>query len=349
MSPRSTPTVALAASLGLLAGCAEDVTPPPLSFSSLAFDTAFVLGTDASGASIAFEGVWDIEVGPSGRLAVLDIGPPAVHIYDPEGEHVASIDASGLDEGQLDRPSGIVWSRPGELRVWDPGSSWVSRFEVSANEAVFVDRYRAFAFGETGFCVRNDRAFLSYFGEGQVVHEIGETGITNSFGAAPAIDGGDSLGAELLDIATEELTPSALLCTDHGIVDVSFVQRPARLHSFDGEVQWAKDLEGVRPIAAYSDDFIGLGRAFDEGEGSHLLRALVPWGEDHILVQHELRRSEYPEPGDPELFESRIIALADGSEVDRTRDLPLLLAAGHGRLYFVEQRPVPTITVVQLH
>lgn len=331
-----------------LAGACADAPEPPLTFGTLAFDTAFVIGAEDGAPQEAFEGVWDIDVDAEGRVAILDIGAPAIHLYDHAGTHLGSIDAEGLDEGQIDAPSGIVWASQGELLVWDPGSSWVSRFRAYTDGFDFVERWRAFAFGETGFCGVADRVFLSYYLNDLVVHEIGPEGIIGSYGAAPTIAGAENLEAELLDIAIEELTPSALLCTEAGIVDVSFTQATARLHDTAGSEVWSRRLDDVRPITAYSDDFIGLGRAFDEDEGSHLLRSLAPWGRDHVLVQHEVRRQEYPEAGEAEVFESRIISLADGSEVDRTRELPLVLTAGSGKLFFVRQVPFPTVTAVQL-
>ncbi|MEM7415163.1 MAG: hypothetical protein AAF389_06690 [Gemmatimonadota bacterium] len=346
MMSRSTSWLVIVGTMCTVSACA-DAPEPPIAFGDLAFDTLFTIGSDGGAAHESFEGVWDIDVDAEGRLAVLDIGAPAVHLYDVEGTYLGSIDSEGLEEGQIDAPSGIVWSSPGQLLIWDPGSSWISRFRADANGFDFVERWRAFAFGETGFCGRGDRAYLSYYLNDFVVHEVGPDGIEGSFGAAPTIAGADNLDGELLDIAVEELTPSALLCTPSGIVDVSFMQSTLRLHDEDGTEVWARTIDGVRPITAYSDDF-GLGRAFDVDDGSHLLRALAGWGRSHVLVQHEVRRQEYPEPGEPEVFESRIVSLTDGSEVDRTRDLPLLLAAGAGRLFFVRQTPFPTVTVVAL-
>jgi hypothetical protein len=66
------------------------------------------------------------------------------------------------------------------------------------------------------------------------------------------------------------------------------------------------------------------------------------------LVQHEVRRREVPEEGEIEVFESRLIRLADGVELDRTRDLPLILAAQGSRYYMVEKSPFPRVTVVEL-
>ena len=243
-----------------------------------------------------FQGVWDVEIDPEGRLALLDLGGPAVHVYDANGAHLGSLESSGLDEGQLDGPMGIAWSAPGALMVWDQGASWISTFDAAGEEIRFVERRRAFAFGETGFCAADGRVFLSYYGfqDGNVVHEIGDEGPAHSFGAAPEVVGADELGPELQEIAIEELTPSALHCSEAGVLDVGFVQSIVRLHDVEGTELWKRTFDDFRPIVAYSDDGVGLGRAFDEGEGSHLLRSVVPWGDSIVLVQHELRRREVP-------------------------------------------------------
>ena len=112
------------------------------------FDTITEIGAASGAAHETFQGIWDIEADAEGRLAVLDLGGPVVHVYDAAGGHVSSLDQRGLEEGQLDRPSGIAWSRPGSLMVWDPGSSWVSSFEVGSDDIGFRERWRAFAFGK---------------------------------------------------------------------------------------------------------------------------------------------------------------------------------------------------------
>jgi hypothetical protein len=341
---------ATACGLGLigLGACTDAATELPSTLESLTFDTLFAVGAPSGEPWEVFEGVWDIEADSDGRLAVLDLGGPVVHVFDDQGAHVGSIDETGLDAGQLDGPAAVAWREPGQLLVWDPGSSWVSQFSVRGSSVDFVDRWRAFAFGETGFCAAGDRTYLSYWQDGNVVHEIGPAGIVRSFGSAPAVAGGETLGPDLLDIAVEELTPSSLLCTSEGVVDVGFVQSIFRLHDGDGTEVWSSQFSDFRPIVAYSDGGIGLGRAFDEGEGSHLLRSVVPWGQSMVLVQHEQRTREMPEVGEVEVFESRLLSLADGSEVGRSRAFPLALAAQGRRLYLVSNTPFPTVTVVEV-
>ena len=346
---RVTPGLVLALGAGFLGlgACADAEPELPTALDAVVFDTLFVIGAASGEPWEVFEGLWDIEADADGRLAVLDLGGPAIHIFDAQGEHVGSIAETGLEAGQLDGPLAIAWSEPGDLLVWDPGSSWVSQFSVGGSSVQFVDRWRAFAFGETGFCASGGRTYLSYWQDGTVVHEIGKEGITQSFAPAPVVAGAETLGPDLLEIAVEELTPSALLCTAAGVVDVGFVQSIVRLHDPNGTPLWSKEFSDLRAIVAYSDDGIGLGRAFDP-EGSHLLRSVVPWGRGIILVQHELRTSEFAEDAGFERFESRLLDLADGSEVDRSESFPLALTAQGRRLYLAQDDPFPTVTVVKI-
>lgn len=332
------------------AGCADAAPDLPTTLEGIAFDTVFEIGR-ASGASFeSFQGIWDVELDRDGRLALLDLGGPSVHVYDAQGAHLASLDDAGLDEGQIDGPTGIAWSDAGQLTVWDPGASWISTFRVGGRDIDFIERRRAFAFGETGFCSAGGRAFVSYYGfqDGNVVHEIGPEGPSHSFGAAPDVAGAGDLGPDLQEIAIEELTPSALHCSSIGVLDVGFVQSIARLHDYDGVELWRRTFDDFRPIVVYSDDGIGLGRAFDEGEGSHLLRSVVPWGTGYVLVQHELRMREIPEEGEPEVIETRLLRLSDGVEVARTRTLPLVLAAEGRRLALLRPGIVAGIAVVEV-
>ena len=329
-------------------GGGEVTFTAPTSFDAVGLDTLFQVGGAGGEPWQSFGGIWDVEAASDGHFAVLDLEAPAVHVYDGTGIHVGSIDATGLDEGALDRPNGLAWGGEGDLLVWDPGSSWISRFAVGARSVEFAERSMAFAFGETGFCATGDRVYLSYWQDGNVVHEIGAEGIVRSFGPAPTVVGAETLGPELQEIAIEELTPSGLLCTPSGVLDVSFVQSTIRMHDQDGNQLWAHDLADFTPIVAYTPDGMGLGRAFDENSGSHLLRAVVPWGDSSALVQHELRMREVPEEGEVEVIESRLIRLSDGVELDRTRALPLVLAAQGSRLYMVQKSPFPQVVVVEL-
>ena len=337
------------AGVAALYGCGAEGGPsePPPTLQALALDTLFVVGAAEGEAWEVFGGIWDVEAAPDGHFAVLDLEAPAVHVFDADGAHVGSVTETGLDAGALDRPSGITWSAAGELLVWDPGSSWISRFSVRDSGVEFADRFRAFAFGETGFCSAARRTYMSYFQEGQVVHETGPEGPVRSFAPAPPVVGLETLGMELQEIAVEELTPSGLLCTSRGVLDVSFVESSIRLHDWDGTLLWGRELADFHPIVVYTPDGMGLGRRFDANEGSHLLRSIVPWGESMALVQHDLRTQEVPEEGEVEVVESRLIRLEDGAEVDRTRELPLILAAQGNRLYEVRKSPFPQVIVIE--
>jgi hypothetical protein len=348
LSVRATPAFALAG-VALISACGGDrPSGPPLSLEGLAFDTLYVLGVAEGETWEAFGGIWDIEASPDGKLAILDVEEPAIHVFDATGGHVGSIDRTGLDPGALDRPSGIAWSGERELLVWDPGSSWISSFEVRDARVDFTNQWRAFAFGETGFCATEESAYLSYFQDGQVVHEVGEDDPVRSFGPAPDVVGAETLGPELQEIAIEELTPSGLLCTTRGVLDMSFIQAQIRLHDFDGGLIWGRDLESFTPVFVFTPDGMGLGRGFDQTNGSHLLRSVVPWGDSMVLVQHALRTQEVPDEGEIEVIESRLIRLDDGMEVERTRALPPILTAQGSRLYQVSTAPFPRVTVVEV-
>jgi hypothetical protein len=341
-------TFVVAVALASLAGCGGgDVSSaPPPALQELAFDTLFTIGVPQGATWEAFGGIWDLDVSPSGYLALLDIDAAQVHVYDAAGAHVGSIVETGLEEGALEGPAGLAWSGPTDLLIWDPGASWISRFSVGDGGVEFVERWRGFAFGETGFCAVGDRTYLSYWADGLVVHEIGADEVVASFGAAPDIPGVDTLGPELQEIAIEELSPSGLSCGPSGVLDVSFFGSRVRFHDLDGTELWAHDFADFNPLAVYSSDGMGLGREFSP-EGTQLLRSVVGWGEDMALVQHELRTQEFPPEGEVEVIESRLIRLSDGAEVDRSRDLPLVRATWGSRLYTVRDAPFAQVVAVE--
>jgi hypothetical protein len=334
--------------LAIVSGCGDSTAPPPPALQGLAVDTLFTIGAADGEPWDAFGGIWDVAASTSGYLAVLDIETSQVHIYDRSGAHVGSVTDAGLEPGALAEPAGLAWRSGNELLVWDPGSSWISRFRVRGSGVRFVDRQRAFAFGETGFCARGNRAYLSYWNDGLIVHEIGAEGPVRSFAPAPDIPGVQTLGPELQEIAIEELSPSGLLCASRGVLDVGFFGGQVRFHDADGNLQWTRDFADFNPLVVYTPDGMGLGRQFDTAEGTHLLRSVVSWGDDLALVQHELLTQEFPEEGDVQAIESRLLRLSDGVEVDRTRGLPLVLATWGNRLYTVRQEPFPQVLVIEV-
>lgn len=331
--------------------CGGDGAPAPALplFGALQLDTVLEVGVAEGAEWETFGGIWEVRAAPDGRFAVLDLEVPAVRVFDPDGGHIGSITQSGTEGGTLGDPTGLAWNGPDELLVWDPGNSWIHRFRVSDQGVSYADARRAFAFGETGFCSTEGRTYLSYWSfDDLVLHEIGEEGLANSFGPPPDIDGVETLGPELREIAIEELTPSGLHCSDGGILDVSFFGPQMRRHDLDGTLLWSRELADFNAIGIYTPDGMGLGRSFDEDEGSHLLESVTAWGDGVVLVQHTMPRSEFPEPGEVEVVESRLIRVADGEELDRTRDLPAILSAQGARLYAVEDVPYPHVVVLEV-
>jgi hypothetical protein len=351
---RRAPSLGAAAIFALLlVACGnEDTAAPSVTlpmFGGLQLDTVMQLGSAEGAEWETFGGIWDVQAAPDGHFAILDIDAPAVRVFDVDGNHVGSITAVGTEGGTLDSPAGMAWSAPGELLVWDPGNSWVHRFRVTGSGVSFVGASRAFAFGETGFCSTGGRTYLSYWSfDNLVVHEVGDEGLANSFGEAPTIAGVETLGPELQEIAIEELTPSGLLCSGNGVLDVSFFGPQIRRHDLDGTLLWSRELADFNAIEIFTPDGMGLGRGFDETEGSHLLESVTAWGDGVALVQHTMPRSEFPEPGEVEVVESRLIRLEDGEELDRTRDLPPILSAQGARLYAVEDVPYPHVIVLEV-
>jgi hypothetical protein len=318
-------------------------------FDALQLDTVLEVGAAEGAEWETFGGIWEVQAGPDGRFAVLDLEVPAVRVFSAAGEHIGSVTQEGTEGGTLDGPTGLAWSASGELLVWDPGNSWVHRFRVTDTGVSFVDAWRAFAFGETGFCSTGGRVFLSYWSfDNLVVHEIGDEGLANSFGEIPAIAGVETLGPELQEIAIEELTPSGLLCSGNAVLDVSFFGPQIRRHDLDGTLLWSRELADFNRIEIYTPDGMGLGRSFDQDEGSHLLESVAAWGDGVALVQHTMPRREFPEPGEVEVVESRLLRLEDGEELDRTRDLPPILSVQGRRLYAVEDLPYPHVIVLEV-
>ena len=356
MDTRTRGFAALAAAGLVFCACEGEAPGPepeaaePLSpLEGLRVDTVATVGAPEGQPWEAFGGIWEVAAAPDGRFAVLDIEAGAVHVYDATGAHLGSVAEAGLEPGQLRRATGLAWNPNGELLVWDPGGSWVSSFTVSPDGVSFSDRQPAYAFGETGFCALDDRIYLSYLLEDQVVHEINAEGVVaRSFSQAPAVAGIETIAEDLRALAREELTPSRLLCLADRILEVSYFQSRIQLHDSEGSLVWSREVDEFSPVVAYSPDDMGVGLRYAEGSGSHLSRSVVPWGVDRALLQYELRTpGPRPAGADYESLESRLIRLDTGEEVDRTRGLPLFLAGYGDRLYQVRQLPFPQVLVLE--
>jgi len=349
--------ITVLAGLLLLTGCGDEEVPAPMPAESpshlqnLHFDTLAIIGDPAGDAWEAFVGIWDVTVAQDGTFAVLDSQAPAVHVYDDQGGHLTSISEDGFQLGQLSRPSGASWTPGGELHVWDPSNRRISLYSVSAVGSEFVSMRNAEAFGETGFCALGDRTYLSFLMDGRIVHEVGTGGtITHSFSEAPSITGIDAIPDGAREMALEDLTPSRLLCLNDRIVEVSYFQPRIRLHDPEGSTIWTTELDGFRPVTPISPDGMGVGFEYAAGEGSHMARSVVPWGDGTVLVQYELR-APGPRPAGQDFhgLESRLIDLATGEELDRTSDLPLFLGARGDRFIQVRQSPQPQVVVLERH
>ncbi|TVP53954.1 MAG: hypothetical protein EA351_14225 [Gemmatimonadales bacterium] len=90
----------------------------------------------------------------------------------------------------------------------------------------------------------------------------------------------------------------------------------------------------------------GVGLRRHPETGSHLARSAFLWDADHLLVQYQPRAA----PGaadEPLHLESRLFNLESGAEVDRSRALPLLMAADGPHVFAVENEPWPRVLVLE--
>ena len=341
------PPGASTAAPGTPAGASAGAAPGSLA--GLRFDTLAVIGNPDGAAWEAFGGIWDVAMASDGSFAVLDAQAPAVHLFDAQGGPAGSILGRGFVLGELSRPSGIGWSAGGDLFVWDPANRRISRFAMSPSGPAYGDMRGAEAFGETGFCVLGDRLYLSFLEGSEIVHEVAPAGgLGNSFSDAPAVIGIDAIPDAARGMAIEDLTLSRILCVDGQILEVSDFQPRLRLHDADGSTRWTTELADFVPVLPHSPDGMGVGFQYAEGTGSHMARSAVAWGNGAALVQYELRQpGSRPAGADFHALESRLIDLATGRELDRSRELPLLLGGQGNRFLEVRQTPVPQVLLLE--
>ncbi|MFW5904866.1 MAG: hypothetical protein ACOCUZ_01485, partial [bacterium] len=76
-----------------------------------------------------------LEMGPDGRMYVLERDARELRIFGPKGGHLRTVGRRGAGPGEFDDPIGMGWHADGELWVVDPGNG---RFSVFTADGDFV-------------------------------------------------------------------------------------------------------------------------------------------------------------------------------------------------------------------
>ncbi|MEX1257118.1 MAG: hypothetical protein WEG36_05825 [Gemmatimonadota bacterium] len=313
------------------------------------FDTLAVVGVLEGDPSEVFSRIRSVALAPDGRFAVLDDRTPMLALFDAEGTLLGAVTASGQGPGELGRPWEVLWTHDGDLLVLDPSNRRISRFRPTDGELALVDTRQIQIFGD-GFCVLRDRIFFNLIWDGRMMHELGDDGRgARSFGEPPELAVAEGVVGVAREIVMEMWSSGRLFCDEASgtLLEVGISHPRAQLYDLDGTPRWTIELADLYFLLPnVSSDGRGVGYRQDEERGTHILRSVLPWRPGEILLQYSFAHPG-AESGPVAAVESRLLTVADGGEVARTRSLPEFIAASGDRYVQIEREPFPRVLLVQ--
>ena len=336
-------------------GCTDepDRAGGPGALSELHLDTTAVIGSLEGEEWEVFGAIQTVAPGPDGVVAILDGQSATVTLVDADGRHVDGIRARGEGPGELNRPQWMAWEGR-DLHVLDPSNGRISVFHLEGDALEFTSSVSTNLWGPTNFCHLDGDRWISSWRDGAPIHRLDSEGASAAtLSDPPEVPELAGVEGAPRDVALFDLAASWLVClpAENALVEVGVAYPRIRLHALsgpDGEAraEWTTRPEEIHPLTVEIVNGGGVGIRPHPETGSHLARSAFLWDTDHLLVQYE---PMHPPGTDLEesYLESRLFELATGAEVDRSRALPLLMAADDSHLFAVQNEPWPRVLVLE--
>jgi hypothetical protein len=237
-----------------------------------------------------FGRIWDIVVGPSGDVFVLDNLSLDLRWFTADGEFLGSAGRAGGGPGEFRSPMSVALRRDGLVEVLDMAHRRLSRFAPSERGLLLRSELTIPVFG-MDFCEMRARYYVLANDSvgvvtvvdtlGTEVHRFGEP-----VGLVPP-------GLEpLRRILQEGFTRGALLCAEDldMVVVLSAILGHVRAFSPDGLPLWSTSLSGFhRQRLAPSSDGSGFRYELDQGSGlasRAIFMSRVGTDEAVVTVEH---------------------------------------------------------------
>jgi hypothetical protein len=235
-----------------------------------------------------------------------------------------------------------------DVMVLDPGNARIDTYRADSRGMRLISSKR-FTLGGRSICNLGEKLYANVLHQGSVVHEIGDTPAPiRSFGSAPAVSGLEALGA-FRGMAEGMLASGLIVCYDQPplIIVAATAQPFISAYRADGSVVWSVRLRDYNQIAYELSPAGALRTRINASAGAHIAQQIVPWSNNTVLVQYEMRKPG-ARPDDSEIvIETRIHDVRTGRELTRRRDLPYIAATAGPYVYFTTTDPFPQIRVMR--
>lgn len=115
-----------------------------------------------------FESIRDLDIAPSGRVAVCDALNHRIQVFDPQGELVLTTGSFGTGLGQLNEPHAVAFGPNEDMYVLD---TWNSRIAVYDKDGNPLRNFTApdGLFGPRAVALRGDKLYVTDSGHSRIV------------------------------------------------------------------------------------------------------------------------------------------------------------------------------------
>jgi hypothetical protein len=274
---------------------------------------------------------------PGLGFVVLDLSNLRLQLFAFDGRLLGVTGRSGSGPGEMREPVSISLVASDTVAVLDRALQRLSFIAVGPS-GLRTARTVPLDHNPEDIC-RIGRRFVALGHDpatSQVLHAVTDDGKRGQGWGKPFFEEGDKRAQAIInDVASM----GRVACMETaGIIVAPRLTGVVRLYDLAGRLRWQTSLTGYVPTRVRL--VAGGGVLFGRQPGhtvTDLTIGLVPLRGDLILVQTGGVSKAHPGPGsDYERVTTHLLRISDGIEVGRFNDLPLILAAGDGKVLTAE-------------
>lgn len=299
-----------------------------------------------------FGNIRQVRAASDGSFFVLDGQGGTVRWYSQDMVPLGGITARGSGPGELGRPLAIDVTPAGRLGVLDPANGRIAAYRATPSGLQYENAtgqvvLSPYAYNERNLCGTEDRWYLHQQDEGRVIREYEVNGAKLAT-LEPAVRLSAQEYGVMAQVAEIVMNSGMLLCLVDRSLVVSAGLRSNIVRAYstvDGSLVWEVSLPGVDPEPYELEPAPGIAGGFPlESDGAHVGVSLVRWSDESLIVQYRYWAGDRREP-EVTRIESIQLAIADGGELARSDELPVVADVWRDLVYTFENEPYPQVLV----